>query len=133
MAEMTRDLATFVVDAGIGFTALAQDVFLDKRPPTPDKAVWLTDTGAASAFSGLPDLARTVQVTVRAKGVQAAKTAAWAIHALFFPDGVGRHISQGGKVYLTVPTASATPTPIGEDSQGRQEYVLNMVVVATPD
>lgn len=130
--EMTRDLATFMVVEGIG-TALGQDVFLERRPPTPDRCLTLVDTGGFPPIRGVPDLRRTVQVMVRSKGTQAAKGLAWDCHGLFFPDGQGRHIRVGGKSYLTLPTASALPSPLGEDDDGRMLFVMNLVVTTTPD
>jgi hypothetical protein len=133
-AELTRDLASFMLVQGIG-TALATDVFLEGMPPHPTGVAvsyCLTDTGGFPATSGIPDLRRTVQVMVRAKGPDVAKAAAWAVYGLFFPEGRGRHIVGSGKTYLTVPTASALPSPIGEDDGGRDRYTFNMVVTTTP-
>lgn len=133
MAEMTQDLATFLVDEGQA-AKIARDLFLDVQlPPQPDKAISLIDTGGFPPIRGIPDLRRTIQVMAREKGTQKAKRLAWDLYGLFFPDGRGRHITVAGTTYLTVPTASALPSPLGEDDKGRRKYVMNVVVTALPE
>lgn len=130
MAEMTRNLAAYMVAQGTG-TALNQDVFLERQPPLPAKCICLTDTGGYPPSGGIPDLKRTMQVMVRDQGVKAAKQTAWTIYGLFSPVG-GRHIkATDGTVYLTL--AVAPPSPLGEDDDGRQLYALNLIVTTLPE
>lgn len=130
MAEMTRDLAAFMVAEGIG-TALGTDVFLERRPPTPDQCLTVTDTGGFPPIKGLEDLRRTVQVMVRAKGAGTAKALGWTVYRLFSDPPSGCNISVDGSMYLVTP--AQPPVPLGEDDDGRSLYSVNLVALATPD
>lgn len=112
-----RDLLTYD-PAG-----LAGDTFVETMPPTPDQAV------ALALYDGAPPQARddadTPRLQVRVRGTtdprvsRARCTALYrALHGLAgveLPDGT----------HLILAAARGGPAPMGTDSTGRHEHVVN--------
>ncbi|RMB83648.1 minor capsid protein [Streptomyces shenzhenensis] len=111
------DLLTYDPDGITG------DTFIETMPPAPDQAVALT------LYDGTPPQARdeadTPRLQVRVRGTadprvsRARCTALYrALHGIAgveLPDGT----------HLTLAVARGTPAPMGLDSTGRHEHVVN--------
>jgi hypothetical protein len=112
-----RGLATYDPDGVTG------DLFVETMPPAPDAAVglWLYDGEAPDPLNAY-DRPR-LQVRVRGgPDPRASRRRCWAIYSALhglagtaLPDGT----------WLVLCVARATPAPMGPDSNGRHEHVVN--------
>ncbi|MFE1839229.1 MULTISPECIES: minor capsid protein [Streptomyces] len=126
MADLLDGLARFLDGLGLveyDPTGRTGDLFVEAMPPAPDQAV------ALALYDGAPPQARddadTPRLQVRVRGTadprvsRARCTALYrALHGLAgveLPDGT----------HLILAAARGTPAPLGPDSNGRHEHVVN--------
>ncbi|MFJ6707027.1 MULTISPECIES: minor capsid protein [unclassified Streptomyces] len=126
MADLLDGLARHLADAGLltyDPAGIAGDTFAETLPPEPAEAVglWLYGAGEQDSRNGYD----TRQLQVRVRGTadprvsrRRAEALYGALHGLAgieLPDGT----------YLVLSVAQQTPTPLGPDSAGRHEHVVN--------
>ncbi|WP_432026833.1 minor capsid protein [Streptomyces sp. 1222.5] len=99
------------------------DLFVEAMPPAPDTAValWLYD-GEAPDTRNAYDTPR-LQVRVRGgPDPRVSRRRAWAIYSALH-GLAGVTLADG--TWLVLAAARGTPTPMGPDSNGRHEHVVN--------
>lgn len=126
MADLLDGVARLLAEAGHATydpTGTSGDLFIESMPPTPDRAVglWLYDGGEQDARNDYD----TVRLQVRTRGgpdprpSRALCTAIYGeLHGLAgveLPDGT----------WLILAAARGTPAPMGPDSSGLHEHVVN--------
>jgi hypothetical protein len=99
------------------------DLFIEDMPPTPDAAValWLYDGPAPDARNAYD----TPRLQVRVRGgpdPRPSRARAWAIYSELH-GLAGVELADG--TWLTLAAARGTPAPMGRDSSGRHEHVVN--------
>ncbi|MEU8721512.1 minor capsid protein [Streptomyces antimycoticus] len=126
MADLLDGLARLLADTGHAIydpNGVEGDLFIENMPPAPDAAVglWLYDGGEQDARNPVD----TVRLQVRTRGgpdPRPSRARAWAIYSelhglagIELPDGT----------WLILAAARGTPAPMGPDSSGRHEHVVN--------
>lgn len=126
MADLLDGLARHLDGAGLldydpaGRTG---DTFIEAMPPAPDAAVSLAlyDGPAPEAR----DDAETRRLQVRVRGGPDPRVSRARAEALYRAvHGLAGAELPGG-TWLTLATARGTPAPLGPDSNGRHEHVVN--------
>ncbi|MET8098827.1 minor capsid protein [Streptomyces sp. NPDC005236] len=124
--DLLDGLSRLLGDAGHATydpTGIGGDLFVENMPPAPDAAValWLYD-GEAPDTRNAYDTPR-LQVRVRGgPDPRVSRRRAWAIYsALHGLAGVA--LADG--TWLVLAAARGTPAPMGPDSSGRHEHVVN--------
>lgn len=126
MADLLDGLARYLAAAGhVTYRpdGTGGDLFIEDMPPTPDAAVglWLYDGPAPDALNAYD----TPRLQVRARGGPDPRTSrarAWAIYSELH-GLAGVELADG--TWLTLAAARGTPAPMGRDSSGRHEHVVN--------
>ncbi|WP_370420335.1 minor capsid protein [Streptomyces sp. QH1-20] len=112
-------------------TGTSGDTFVETMPPVPDEAVCLSlyDAGPPDARNAYD--VRALQVRVRGtadprpsrRRCEAIYGALHGLAGMALPDGT----------WLILAAARSTPAPMGTDSSGRHEHVVNLALdVAHP-
>ncbi|MET9468488.1 minor capsid protein [Streptomyces sp. NPDC006544] len=104
-------------------TGTTGDLFIESMPPTPDAAVglWLYG-GEAPDTRNAYDTPR-LQVRVRGgPDPRVSRARCWAIYSELH-GLAGLALADG--TWLVLAAARATPAPMGPDSSGRHEHVIN--------
>ncbi|MFD3829732.1 minor capsid protein [Streptomyces sp. NPDC058621] len=112
-------------------TGLSGDCFVEAMPPAPDRAVSLALYDAGPQASRDDDQDRRLQIRVRGTAdPRVSRTRCEALHdALHGLAGV----ELPGGIWLTLAAARGLPAPMGTDSSGRHEHVVNLdVALAAP-
>jgi hypothetical protein len=110
--------------------AVGTDIFLDARPDQPDDLVAVFDTGGYPAQAVLPDLRRTVQITVRSKSYAVARKKIWQIFSLLDrPEN--RFIEINNR--KMVAQAMQPPLLLERDANNRGVFVFNLAVWTSRD
>ncbi|MFI2037607.1 minor capsid protein [Streptomyces bottropensis] len=112
-----RDLVTYDPTGTTG------DLFVEVMPPAPDAAValWLYD-GEAPDTRNAYDTPR-LQVRVRGgPDPRVSRRRCWAIYSALH-GLAGVTLADG--TWLVLAAARGTPAPMGPDSSGRHEHVVN--------
>jgi len=107
------------------------DLFVEEMPPTPDAAValWLYDGGAQDTRNAYDD----VRLQVRVRGGPDPRVSRARCHAIYseLHGLAGLELADG--TWLTLAAARGTPAPMGRDSSGRHEHVVNFdLTVSAP-
>ncbi|WHM36314.1 minor capsid protein [Streptomyces sp. BPTC-684] len=100
------------------------DCFIESMPPTPDAAVglWLYDGGAQDSLNAYDR--RRLQVRVRGgSDPRASRRRCEAIYSELH-GLAGIQLPADGP-WLILAAARGTPAPMGPDSSGRHEHVVN--------
>ncbi|MFI5808881.1 minor capsid protein [Streptomyces sp. NPDC051561] len=126
MADLLDGIARYLAAAGLltyNPNGTSGDTFVEAMPPVPDRAVSLAlyDGGAPEAR----DDAEQRRLQVRTRGTADPRVSRVRCEALYralhgladveLPDGS----------WLTLAAARGTPAPMGADSNGRHEHVVN--------
>ncbi|MFI0906763.1 minor capsid protein [Streptomyces sioyaensis] len=100
------------------------DCFVEAMPPAPDEAVCLSlyGAGATDARNGWDE--RNVQVRVR--GTADPRLSRRRCEALYSALHGLAGVELPGGVWLVLAAAVAAPAPMGLDSSGRHEHVVNL-------
>ncbi|MGZ9931966.1 minor capsid protein [Streptomyces sp. NC-S4] len=107
------------------------DCFIEAMPPAPDLAVSLALYDAGAHTSRDDDQDRRLQIRVRGTAdPRVSRDRCEALHdALHGLAGV----ELPGGIWLTLATARGLPAPMGPDSSGRHEHVVNLdLALAAP-
>ncbi|MFE0189292.1 minor capsid protein [Streptomyces sp. NPDC058989] len=120
-------LARYLHDAGLltyDPTGVCGDCFVEAMPPAPDEAVCLSlyGAGATDARNGWDE--RSVQVRVR--GTADPRVSRRRCEALYSALHGLAGMALPGEVWLVLAAAVAAPAPMGVDSSGRHEHVVNL-------
>nr|WTB07395.1 minor capsid protein [Streptomyces antimycoticus] len=126
MADLLDGLARLLADTGhatYDTNGVEGDLFIENMPPVPDAAVglWLYDGGEQDARNAYD----TVRLQVRTRGgpdPRVSRARAWAIYSELH-GLAGVELADG--TWLTLAAARGTPAPMGPDSSGRHEHVVN--------
>ncbi|WP_329148814.1 minor capsid protein [Streptomyces sp. NBC_01456] len=104
-------------------TGTAGDLFVEIMPPAPDAAValWLYDGAAPDARNAYD----TPRLQVRVRGGPDPRVSRRRAHAIYsaLHGLAGRELLDG--TWLVLAAARGTPAPMGPDSSGRHEHVVN--------
>lgn len=126
MADLLDGLARLLDEAGLAAfdpTGTGGDLFIEAMPPAPDRAVSLTlyDAGPVEARDDVEP--RRLQVRTRgAADPRVSRDRAEAICRAL--NGLAGLELPGG-MWLVLAAARGTPGPLGPDSSGRHEHVVN--------
>lgn len=118
---LIRDIALLLQSEGVG--TLGTDIFLGMRPDQPDDLVAIFDTGGFPAELEIPDLCRTVQVTVRGKSYATAHGRIWQVYHLLDRPDDRLVIANGRKM---IARAMQPPTLLDRDATNRVMFVFNL-------
>ncbi|MEU8989969.1 minor capsid protein [Streptomyces sp. NPDC048558] len=107
-------------------TGTAGDLFIEIMPPEPDAAValWLYDGEAPDARNAYD----TPRLQVRVRGgpdPRVSRRRCWEIYSAL--HGLAR-VALADGTWLVLAAARGTPAPMGPDSNGRHEHVVNLDV-----
>ncbi|GAA1175953.1 minor capsid protein [Streptomyces rhizosphaericus] len=125
-ADLLDGLARYLDGAGLLVydpTGCTGDTFVETMPPTPDAAVSLAlYDGPAPAAR---DDADTPRLQVRVRGGPDPRPSRRRCTALYraLHGLAGVELADG--TWLTLAAARGTPAPLGSDSNGRHEHVVN--------
>ncbi|MFF9704094.1 minor capsid protein [Streptomyces griseofuscus] len=135
MADLLDGLARFLDSLGLvdyDPTGRSGDLFVEAMPPAPDAAVSLALYDGPAPESRDDAEQRRLQVRVRGgPDPRVSRNRAEALYrALHGRAGV--ELPDG--TWLTLAAARGTPAPLGPDSNGRHEHVVNLDLdVSGPD
>ena len=118
---LIRDIALLLQSEGIG--TLGADIFLADRPDEPDDVIAIYDTGGFPAEPELPDLRRTVQISVRGKSYEATYSRIWQIYRLLDRPAERLITANGRKM---IARAIQPPTFNKRDAANRITFVFNL-------
>jgi len=126
VADLLDGLARLLDDRGHATydpTGTSGDLFIEAMPPTPDAAVglWLYDGGEQDSRNAYDSL----RLQVRARGgtdPRVSRARAQAIYSELH-GLAGVELADG--TWLVLAAAISTPAPMGPDSNGRHEHVVN--------
>ena len=118
---LIRDIALLLQSEGIG--TLGADIFLAYRPDEPDDVIAIYDTGGFPAEPELPDLRRTVQISVRGKSYEATYSRIWQIYRLLDRPAERLITANGRKM---IARAIQPPTFNKRDAANRITFVFNL-------
>ena len=126
MADLLDGIARHLAAAGLltyDPTGRSGDTFVEAMPPTPDRAVSLAlyDAGAPEAR----DDAEPRRLQVRTRGTADPRVSRARAEALYraLHGAAGVELPDG--TWLILAAARGTPAPLGPDSNGRHEHVVN--------
>ena len=118
---LIRDIALLLQSEGIG--TLGADIFLAYRPDEPDDVIAIYDTGGFPAEPELPDLRRTVQISVRGKSYAATYSRIWQMYRLLDRPEERLITANGRKM---IARAMQPPTLLDRDASNRVLFVFNL-------
>lgn len=126
MADLLDGLARLLADAGhVTYTpdGPGGDLFLEDMPPTPDAAValWLYDGGQQDARNPYD----TVRLQVRTRGGPDPRPSRARAQAIYSELHGLAGVALADGTWLILAAARGTPAPMGPDSSGRHEHVVN--------
>jgi len=129
VADLLDGLARLLDDRGHATydpTGTSGDLFIESMPPTPDAAVglWLYDGGEQDARNAYD----TVRLQVRTRGGPDPRTSRTRAQAIYseLHGLAGVELADG--TWLVLAAAIGTPAPMGPDSNGRHEHVVNFAL-----
>lgn len=125
---LIRDIALLLQSEGIG--TLGADIFLADRPDEPDDVIAIYDTGGFPAEPELPDLRRTVQISVRGKSYAATYSRIWQIYRLLDRPAERLITANGRKM---IARAIQPPTFNKRDAANRITFVFNLQALTGRD
>ncbi|MFM9613914.1 minor capsid protein [Streptomyces niveiscabiei] len=105
-------------------TGTSGDLFIEAMPPAPDAAVSLTlyDGPAPEAR----DDAEQRRLQIRVRGGPDPRISRTRAEALYRALHGRAGVELPGGMWLTLAAARGTPAPLGTDSNGRHEHVVNV-------
>ncbi|MFJ5883460.1 minor capsid protein [Kitasatospora cineracea] len=124
--DLLDSLARYLHDAGLltyDPTGVRGDTFAETMPPKPDGAVQLTLYGAGEPDPLGPWDERSLQVRVR--GTADPRISRTRAERIFSALHGLAGIELPGGLWLVLCVAQQTPYPLGVDSAGRHEHVVN--------
>ncbi|MGW3057685.1 minor capsid protein [Streptomyces goshikiensis] len=126
MADLLDGLARHLAAAGLltyDPTGRTGDCFVEALPPAPDRAVSLAlyDAGPPEAR----DDAETRRLQVRVRGTADPRISRDRAEALYRALHGRTDVALADGSLLILAAARGTPAPIGTDSSGRHEHVVN--------
>ncbi len=126
MADLLDGLARYLAEQKLldyDPTGRRGDTFIEAMPPQPDLAVSLAlyDAGAPDAR----DDAEQRRLQVRTRGTADPRVSRARAEVLYraLHGAAGLELPDG--TWLVLAAARATPAPLGPDSNGRHEHVVN--------
>lgn len=129
MADVLDGLARYLDGLGLldyDQTGTTGDTFIETMPPAPDQTVSLT------LYDGAPPEARddadTPRLQIRVRGTPDPRVSRARAEALYRALHGLAGIELPGGMWLTLAAARGTPAPMGLDSNGRHEHVVNVAL-----
>ncbi|MFE7782037.1 minor capsid protein [Streptomyces nigrescens] len=126
MADLLDGLARHLAEHGLATydpTGITGDLFIESMPPAPDAAVglWLYDGGPQDTRNAYDSR----RLQVRTRGGPDPRTSRARCEAIYGAlNGLaGLELADG--TWLILAAARGTPAPMGPDSTGRHEHVVN--------
>jgi hypothetical protein len=118
--SLISELKAYLVSKGV-----TTPIFLGYRPESPDKQVSLFDTGGEPPDEVLPDIKRTVQVSIRDTDQDKSSVTAWSLFAILEnPENrVVKYNSRKMRIKAMQP-----PTFINYDTSQRAITVFNLEI-----
>lgn len=129
MAELTRDIATYLVSESL-VNAIGTDIFLDARPDSPDNLVSIFDTGGFPAETSISDLKRTAQVLVRDTSYAVGREKIWAIYKAIDRPNNRVITANGRKMHIK---AVQPPVLMDRDASNRTLFIFNVQIWTSRD
>ncbi|MFE5673841.1 minor capsid protein [Streptomyces erythrochromogenes] len=134
MADLLDSLAQYLAGRALVTydpTGRTGDLFVEAMPPAPDRAVALSLYDAGPQAARDDDQDRRLQIRVRGTAdPRVSRDRCEALHAAL--HGLAGVELPGG-IWLTLAASRGTPAPMGTDSNGRHEHVVNLdLAVAAP-
>jgi hypothetical protein len=130
MTTSASDIAIYL--AGLGRGTVGTTIFVNRKPSMPDAIICITDYAGQS-----PDRTNTntydkpaVQVLVRGAR-DAAATACNLAETLRTDLDCLSDIVLTSTYYQFIEGQQSVPTPMGQDENGRPEYVCNFYIIKT--
>lgn len=127
---MLKEFASFLIANGIA-TALKTDVFLQKRPLTPNQVITLIEYGGGAGQLFVGSMDRKIQITVRGT-VSYAEAKAFAIYKLILNQTEAIVYLTGGERFAIMSLLD-TPRKIGEEEDGTSIFGFNLGITTQPD
>lgn len=130
MADLLDGLARYLHGLGLVVydpEGVGGDVFVDTMPESPDSAIALGSYGL-----GVPDPLNDDDETglqVRARGGPDPRVSRQRCQAIYSALHGLTDVELPGGTWLSLCTAIQTPSPLGVDSTGRQEHVVNFRLI----
>jgi hypothetical protein len=124
METFIDDVAEYLETNGVG--TIAEDIFVDEMPPSPDDVVMVAHTGGLEADRYLPIANPTCQVTVRNTTYSGGITKIYQIFNLLHQKYDNTVLKIGGVDVMKID-AMQEPTPIGRDEASRHIFTCNFV------
>lgn len=127
MADLLDGIARLLDAAGLATykpDGPGGDLFIEHMPPTPDAAVglWLYDSGTPDARNAYD----TVRLQVRVRGGPDPRTSRTRAQDIYSELHGLAGIELADGTWLVLAAAIGTPAPMGPDSNGRHEHVVNV-------
>ncbi|MFZ3569279.1 minor capsid protein [Streptomyces sp. BH034] len=134
MADLLDGLARLLADNGHATydpEGVSGDLFLEDMPPAPDAAVglWLYDGGEQDTRNAYDE----VRLQVRVRGGPDPRPSRTRCHAIYGELNGAAGVDLADGTWLVLAAARGTPAPMGRDSSGRHEHVVNFdLTVSAP-
>lgn len=127
MADLLDGIARLLDAAGHATydpTGTSGDLFIEAMPPAPDAAValWLYDGGEQDAWNAYDSL----RLQVRARGGPDPRVSRARAQAIYGELHGLAGVALADGTWLVLAAAISTPAPMGPDSSGRHEHVVNV-------
>ena len=128
MEDLLLSIINYIISHNLAQTKDV-DIFKDYSPIEPDHCTIVYEYGGSASAPFTDVSVRSIQIVVRDKSSQVAKTASWKLLKLFQAP---TQIMQIGQRTCIVTTRN-TPIKLGVDEQNRYLYAFNLGITTNFD